>query len=242
MTSPGPRTDPPLDRTTRAAGTDTSPADAPVEPAPGTHRTDALALRRWFYPYVGALAGLMALQAAGLLPVRWSLLTIYFVYMSLASTFCPLPTAAPVMYAATRWDPLLVTLLGTLGTGLANLQDYHVLTYLLRRKRIGVLRHRGWYLRAEAWFQRAPFATLAAASFLPIPVDVVRLLAIAARYPRLRFALASVVGRAPRYAMLACLADRLQMSVQAILLVLAGTVLLGISRGLPRLIRLLRSR
>jgi len=204
---------------------------------PSTAGGDGLALRRWFYPYVGALAALLAAQGAGFLPVRFSILTVYFVYMALAGTFCPLPTAAPVMYVATMWNPLLVTLLGTVGTGLANLHDYHILTFLLRRKRIALLRQTRWYVRAEAWFRRAPFVTLAAASFLPIPVDVVRLLAISARYPRLRFALASVVGRAPRYAMLAYLADGLNMSIQTILLVLAATVLFGLTRGLPRLIR-----
>lgn len=201
---------------------------------------DGLALRRWFYPYVAVLTGLLALQWVEAIPVEYSLLTVYFVYMALACTFLPLPTAWVVMLMAATWDPLLVTAVGTVGTGVANLHDYHVLTFLLRRRRIGVVRSRGWYRRAEAWFRRAPFWTLAAASFLPIPVDVVRLLAIGARYPRLRFALASVIGRAPRYALLAYLADALDAGLKTALLVLAATIILGITRGLPRLIRQVR--
>ena len=231
------KTDAATDRGDRAGQ---PPAPDTWHPAPDL-RADRLALRRWFYPYVGFLAALLAAQGLGVLPVRLSLLSVFFVYMALACTFMPLPTAAPVMYTATVWNPLLVTVLGTVGTGLANLHDYYVLTYLLRRRRIAVVRSKGWYARAEAWFWRAPFATLAAASFLPIPVDVVRLLAISSQYPRLKFALAGVLGRAPRYAMLAYLADRLDLSVQAILLVLAATIILGVTRGLPRLIRQVRA-
>jgi putative ABC transport system ATP-binding protein len=228
----------------RQAGRAPGPASAPREKtgaAPRESSSDGLSLRRWFYPYAGGLAALLAAQNLGLLPFSWSLLTVYFFYMAVACTFCPVPTAWFVMSMATQWNPLLVTVIGTVGTGLANLTDYHILTFLLRRRRMAVVRTTRWYRKAEGWFRRAPFWTLAAASFLPIPVDAVRLLAIGARYPRLRFALASLVGRAPRYAVLAYLADQLNMGTQAILAVMAATVILGISRGLPRLIRQVRA-
>lgn len=234
---------------TRPAAAEQPPVEATegTVPGGGGHESNGPALRRWFYPYVAFLAALLIAQWLGLIPLAYSWLTAYFVYMALACTFLPLPTAWVVMLMTAPWHPLLgwhplvVAGLGTVGTGLANLQDYHVLTYLLQRRRIGAVRTKRWYKRAEAWFYRAPFATLAAASFLPIPVDVVRLLAIGGRYPRPRFVLASVVGRVPRYVLLAYLGAQPFMTLRTILLILAATIILGLSRGLPRLIQQVRA-
>ena len=65
--------------------------------------------------------------------------------------------------------------------------------------------------------------------------------AIGSRYPRLKFALASVVGRAPRYAAITYLASQLKPGRREILALLAATVIFGISRGLPRLIKQMRA-
>ncbi len=207
----------------------------------GQPPSDGLVLRRWFYAYAVGLAAVLAAQDFGLFPVSWSMMTVYFFYMAIACTFCPVPTAWFVMYMAgmAEWNPLLVTVVGTVGTGLANLTDYYILTFLLRQRRIGIVRTTRWYKRAEAWFERQPFWTLTAASFIPIPIDVVRLLAISARYSRLKFAAASLIGRAPRYAALAYLAQQLKKSQLPLVIVavLAGTIIYGISRGLPRLIQ-----
>jgi uncharacterized membrane protein YdjX (TVP38/TMEM64 family) len=99
------------------------------------------------------------------------------------------------------------------------------------------VRATGLYRRVAKWYNRAPFATLAAASFLPIPIDFVRLLAISEGYSRWKFALGSLVGRWPRYLALAVLADQFKLGWQWVLGIAGVTVVFGLWRGLPPVAR-----
>lgn len=196
---------------------------------------------------VGAFLGISLLINPNALKENrvWLLLPLIFVYFSLATTFLPLPTAPLIMLAAgpdIQINPLLLALVCTAGTGLANLHDYYLLSFLYRYKRVQQIRNTRLYEKAAAWFDRAPFITLSAASFLPIPIDLVRLLAISQRYPRVRFALASVLGRFPRYLIIALVTDRFDLGLQWVLAALAVTVLLGLGRVLPQMVRKLSTR
>lgn len=198
--------------------------------------------RLWFYPFVVAFAAMVVLsrqggQHWGQVP-QWAML---LAYMSLACTFWPWPTAWVIMYAATPlgWglDPWLVATVATVGTCVANLHDYYLVTFIYRYRPVRRLRRTRLYERAARWFERAPFITLAAAGFLPIPIDVVRLLAISQGYSRWKFAAASAVGRWPRYALLAVFARQFNLGWQWILAILGVTVVLGLWRGVPSLVR-----
>lgn len=198
--------------------------------------------RAWFYPFVAALAGMVILarqpaERLGSIPH----LALLLAYMSLACTFWPWPTTPVVILAASPagpgLHPLLVATVCTLGTCVANLHDYYVLTFLYRYRPVQKIRRTRLYERAAAWFGRAPFVTLAAASFLPIPIDFVRLLAISQGYPRRRFAAASAVGRWPRYLALAWFAHAFSLGWQWVLAILGITVLLGLWRGVPRMVQ-----
>ncbi len=210
-------------------------------------RARPLRLRDWFVPYGVALALVGGAALAWRGDSRAAALAGYAAYMSLACTFCPLPTTPMVLWAAAPaaggglgFHPLLVATLGALATGVANLHDYYGVTALYRLRPVRRVRVTGVYKRMAAWYNRAPFGTLAAASFLPIPVDVVRLLAISEGYSRPRFAVGSVVGRWPRYVLLAYLAEGFDLTWQWILAIGGATVVLGIARGLPVLIRKVR--
>jgi len=176
-------------------------------------------------------------------------LAMLFGYLSLACTFLPLPTAWIVIWAAAPTeggglglDPWLVATIGAAGTAIANLHDYYLVTFLYRYKPVRRIRTKGWYKRVAAWYNRAPFSALAAASFLPIPVDFVRLLAISEGYNRAKFALGSLVGRWPRYLLLAILADAFKLGWQWVVGVLGATVVLGLWRGLPPIVRKIADR
>lgn len=137
------------------------------------------------------------------LPERADVLLDYFLYMSAATTFTPLPTPPVIMHAATRAPILLVALIGALGTTVAYLIEYAVLGRLLANDRLGRVRRSRVVEWLTSVFDRLPFIALTVAAFLPLPVDGVRLLAIARGYDRTRFAGAAFIGRLPRYILLA---------------------------------------
>ncbi len=101
-------------------------------------------------------------------------------------------------------------------------------------ERIDRVRGTASYRRAAEWFARWPFWTLVASNIVVLPVDVPRLLAISTRYSRPRFVLATLVGRYPRYLLLAGLGYQLKPSNRQILAVLAALRGgLGPEEGIP---------
>jgi outer membrane lipoprotein carrier protein len=139
------------------------------------------------------------------LPERADILLDYFLYMSAATTFTPLPTPPVIIHTATRAPVLVVALVGALGTVVAYLLEYSVLGHFLAAERLGRVRKSRAFERLASLFDRLPFLALVVAAFLPLPVDGVRLMAIARRYDRRRFAAAAFLGRLPRYLLLASL-------------------------------------
>jgi len=205
---------------------------------------ERISLRAWFLPFgvlIALLAGVYVTGGEGSTAAGLALL---FGYLSLACTFLPLPTAWIVMWAAAPTeggglglDPWLVATVGAAGTAIANMHDYYLVTFLYRYRPVRTIRTKGWYRRVAAWYNRSPFSALAAASFLPIPIDFVRLLAISEGYHRAKFALGSLVGRWPRYLLFAILAEEFQLGWQWVVGVLGATVVLGLWRGLPPVLR-----
>jgi membrane protein YqaA with SNARE-associated domain len=93
------------------------------------------------------------------------------------------------------------------------------------------------YALAVRWFDKAPFIILSIATFLPISVDVVRLLAIYRRYSRKLFALATFVGRWPRYLILALIGKELQLGWRGILTVFIVLTVIGLGKMVWDLVR-----
>ena len=212
-------------------------------------RREPLSFRGWFYPFILLLAILATIRLTSGRMSEAAVMAGLFAYLSLACTFCPLPTtwliiwaAAPVEGHGLGLHPLIVATGGAVATAIANMHDYYLLTFLYRYRPVQKIRTTGLYRRVAAWYNRAPLATLAAASFLPIPVDFVRLLAISEGYSRPKFALGSLVGRWPRYLAFAVLADQFRLGWQWVLGIAGVTVVFGLWRGLPPMIRWISAR
>lgn len=132
-----------------------------------------------------------------------SILFDYFLYMCLACQFFPIPTLPPIAFAAKAFSPALVAVVGALGTCIANLNDYAILGWLFRHQKVKKIRDLNTYRKLLNVFDRYAFLTLSVATFLPIPIDVVRMLAISRAYRYWKYICATFVGRLPRYLILA---------------------------------------
>lgn len=202
--------------------------------------------RAWFVGFVAWMAGLTALavfllaryEAGGpeWLLRGWILVLLCF-YLSLCNSLVPLPTAWIVLLAATPGYALVpqpivnvvvVAGLATLATVAANLNEYHVLAYLLRSRWGRRVRQTRLVLWAVRWFDRAPFQILTLVAFLPLPIDAVRWLAILRGYSRWRFAAAYFAGRGPRYLLFAGCSMLLELAPRQILVIQVAIVALAL--------------
>ncbi len=218
---------------------------APAATSAGHLGAELPGLRAWFAGFVGWMVLLAIVFRVGFHSYEtgidaalgiWALAGTCF-YLSLCNLFLPLPTAWIILLAASPelmlfdspvWRITVVALLGALATTIANLNEYHVLSFLLGARlgeRIRRTRAYDWGLR---WFNVSPFQTLTLIAFVPIPVDAVRWLAVLRRYDRARFALAYFLGRAGRYAVLAGIAVAARLTTwQIVLIQVAIVALLG---------------
>lgn len=199
-------------------------------------RTDISAWR-WFsfFGVYAAALSLLLLWANGSSREQLANLCFFTLYVSFACTFCPLPILWIFLWISRGFNPLIVALLGSTATAIANLHDYYILNSMLRWDRLARARDSRWYKKASIWFTRYPFSTLTVANFLPLPIDVVRLLAISTGYSRAPFTAATLVGRFPRYLILAWLGYELDLSNTAIAVVLLITILVAAVKALPKL-------
>jgi len=126
---------------------------------------------------------------------------------------------------------LIVASIGAGASTMANLHDFHLFTWMLRHHWIGQVRHSRLYRRSSRWFSRRPLLILIVFNIIPIPIDVIRMLAATYRYRLDRFAMANFVGRWLRYAVLAFVTFRLGEGGWVAVVVLLGVaVLLGVGR------------
>jgi len=177
-------------------------------------------LRMWLGFYVlwltvltvGVVIGLRLWQSGVPVGMKlWALCLVVF-YLSLCNTLLPLPTTWAVMLLASdmvglaAWPAVRIAACAAvtaLATGIANLSEYYILRCALTGRLASRVRQAKALRRGVEWFNVQPFATLTLAAFVPIPVDAVRWLAIAAGYNPVKYFAAYFAGRVARYGLIA---------------------------------------
>ena len=227
------------------AGLARSTAVVSGAPQPARERPVA-GTRAWFIFFVVWMAGWTGLALFAFkgsaggdeFALRIWLAALLCFYLSLCNSFVPLPTAWIILLAAssdfalvqTGWLRVVsVAGLATLATVVANLTEYHLLSYLLHfglGRRVRRTKVYGWSVR---WFDRAPFQLLTLIALVPVPIDAVRWLAVLRGYSRPRFAAAYAVGRGGRYLLFAWCAVLLKLGALEILIIQVG--LIGVALG-----------
>jgi membrane protein YqaA with SNARE-associated domain len=181
-------------------------------------------------------AGLAAVFAVSfLLPPAAKGLARFFAYMSLACNTIPLPATPVVLYMGREYPWIAVALVGGVATSLANLVDYEIFTSIFKTKLLRKIKDSEHSQASIRAFQKVAFLALVGANVVVFSWDLVRLVAIAARYPRVKYVAATFVGRTARYAILAAAGEFFEPPLWAIGLV-------AVVVALPALASWLRAR
>ncbi len=126
----------------------------------------------------------------------------FFVLMSLATAYFPLPGNLIVLGAVKTATPGMVALIGGFATLVAYLSEYLIFTVLFKFNKVAGFKNSWVYQQAAPLFDRHRFLILTVASFLPIPSEPLRIYAITRKYSRVLYMLSGFFGRIPRYFLL----------------------------------------
>lgn len=146
---------------------------------------------------VPAVAGIALIGAIG---QEWYHVFVYSWY------FIPginIPQEPVIMYAGTLYPPLLVVMVFSFSTITASLIDYFLVRRIFQWRKLAVLKENGMYRAALRSFYWRPWETIVVFAFSPLPFFPVRILALSSNYPAWKYVSANVVGRVPRYYLLA---------------------------------------
>ena len=171
-----------------------------IEAVPGRHwlgRPVVLLLAATLFP-----ASVSTLFIWRFFPGWWQL-SGFFWYSIPGNSFILLPHEPAVVYAGTLYPAALVAAVGGLATTLASMVDHVLFTRAFRLKKLEPVKETRIVRLTVGLFNRQPWWTIFVFAFTPLPFYPIRLVAPMSNYPIMGYVSAVVLGRVPRYFLLA---------------------------------------
>ena len=185
-------------------------------------------MRKWILTAIGIILSL-ALGYVFLTGSRYSQLIGFFGYMSVACTLIPLPTPPYVIALGKVFHPGIVALAGAVGNVIAAFVEYHLLLWFFSKttlqQRVETNRI---FQRFSYYFRRMAFVCLVFTGFTPIPFEPFRFAAILTRYNLFLYLLAVLLGRFPRYYLIALIGDQFQIPTRYLIVLLIVSVVIPV--------------
>jgi membrane protein YqaA with SNARE-associated domain len=179
--------------------------------------------RRWRQFFL-ALCGVAAvgLVIVALVP-RLAGLFLLGLYCIPSNSVLPIPHEPGVLYMARWYLPWEIAIAATVASAVVAFADYALVEAAMRHPRIQGARDARMMRWAVRWMTRFPFAIIVAFSLVPVlPISAVRALAPISGYPLRRYIAAMVVGRLPRFFLLAWLGNAVLIPTWVLLVVTAA--------------------
>jgi membrane protein YqaA with SNARE-associated domain len=160
-------------------------------------------LRRAAYSTLALVAIVSALAFVFATPYRDLIgYGLYVIPAHLLISF--LPHEPAILYVAKLYPPQLIATVGTIGCVVAGILDYWLIGWFVSQ---GLIRSKldesRIYRIAHRIFKKAPFLLIIGSAMAPVPFYPVKIMAIASGYSFVRFVTAVVLGRWPRFYLLA---------------------------------------
>ncbi len=173
---------------------------AGVYPA-GLHR------ERWLLAMLAAgLTAIAALVSFYVLPQDRELVVFGLYSIPSHMLISPFPHEPALLYVAKVYPAIFVATAGIIGCLLAGVFDYCILGWLFNHRLIRPkFENTRIYTATVAFFRKAPFWMLVVAALTPVPFYPIKFLSIASNYPLWKYQAALLVGRFPRFWLLAWL-------------------------------------
>ncbi len=142
------------------------------------------------------------------------------------------PHEPVLIFLGRTYEPLLLAIIATLGTLIAGVLDYYVYVPMLSHKMIQSIHSSESFVKITKWFNRKPFISIVLAGMTPLPFFPFKIIAFSTKYPLHKYLSALLVGRFPRYFLLAYLGEALQVpgwiSITAFLVMVPLLLIIGL--------------
>lgn len=130
-------------------------------------------------------------------------LVSFFFYMTASNSFLGIPHEPLMIYYGKLYPFYIPVLVALIPTVLGCRLDYIVLTPVLKSRYLLRFKRQRFFRKSVVYFKKAPFLTLMVFAVSPVPFWPARIMGIVTRYPFMKYALAVILGRIPRYSLLA---------------------------------------
>lgn len=140
----------------------------------------------------------------------------------------PIPHEPGLLYFAKFYDPVWIAAAATFGSVVVSFADYAMVESMLRRSRLAQQTRDSRLMQwGVKWMKRWPFGVVVVFSLMPLPISIIRVLAPVSGYPIGRYIAAQIVGRFPRFLILAMIGHAIQLPtwlLVTVTLALTGTL------------------
>ena len=132
------------------------------------------------------------------------------------------PHEPAIIYYGQHFNAIIVALVAGAGHLIANWIDYHFFTPLLQMKFSAGYKSTKIYEKALRWFSASPFWVVVLFALTPLPFYAVKFLVFSTGYSMPRYAAATLVGRLPRFYLLALVGHFLKIPTGLMVVLFTG--------------------
>lgn len=132
-----------------------------------------------------------------------SLWVLFFYSFPSEFLIATVPHEPVLLYFGKFYHPITVALVAIPSTLLTEMLNYSTFKYITDLKIFTQLREKKVVQKTVQFFNKAPFLTLWVVGITPVPFYPLRFLVVLAKYPKLKYILAVLLSRFPRFIILA---------------------------------------
>ncbi len=170
-----------------------------------TFVVDKLSFKVYFFSAIIILLGLINLYFIVAQAQYRGFIYIFFYSIPSNTAISVFPHEPVLIFCGQYLNLYFLSLAATLGTIVAGYIDFQVFVPILNYKKIIGYKQKRFYQISIKYFNKFPFWTLVIAGFTPVPFFLFKFFAFSVHYPLWKYLSAVVVGRFPRYLLLAWL-------------------------------------
>ena len=166
---------------------------------------EKLTFKVYFFSILIVLLGVINLYFIAIQAQYKGIIYVFFYSIPSNTAISVFPHEPVLIFCGQYLSLIWLSVSATLGTVVAGYIDFQVFVPVLNFKKIIGYKKKRIYQVSIKYFNKYPFWSLVVAGFTPIPFFIFKFFAFSVQYPLWKYLTAIVVGRFPRYFLLAWL-------------------------------------